>query len=249
MRPSIHPGFSEIMNTPVVHFLFRTCVPAYRIGAMTRACIRVYAELNDFLPEELRRRAFTRQLPAGADVLRLLSDLHIPPATVDLVIAADEPVDLSHVIQEGERISLFPVFEALDIAPATRIRDEPLRDPRFIVSGEMKLLGDHLSALGFDVQIAEGLPGDPDAVTQAEEEGRILLSLSGREAGQAEMSRVLILVEQDPRMQLREVITRLDLGRIVSRRGRNGTTRKMEEIHSLLRWAGLTSEASPQNDP
>ena len=42
-------------------------------------------------------------------------------------------VDWSRRLEDGDEVSVYPVFEAVDISPIVRLRPEPLRETRFFL--------------------------------------------------------------------------------------------------------------------
>jgi len=59
-------------------------------------------------------------------------------------------VAFEHVLHGGERVSVYPVFERLDIAPVVRLRPSPLRETRFVLDTHLGRLARHLRLAGFD---------------------------------------------------------------------------------------------------
>ncbi|HDH87561.1 MAG TPA: hypothetical protein ENF36_05890, partial [Desulfobacteraceae bacterium] len=55
-----------------------------------------------------------------------ICSLGVPPEEVDLVLVNSESVPFDHIILEGDKISIYPIFESLDISSVTRLRDKPL---------------------------------------------------------------------------------------------------------------------------
>jgi sulfur carrier protein ThiS len=90
------------------------------------AYFRLYEELNDYLPAEKRKRTFSMSLQAPTSVEEAITSLEVPPEEVDLVLVNGESVPFNQVICEGDRISIYPIFESLDITNVTRLRDKPL---------------------------------------------------------------------------------------------------------------------------
>ena len=41
----------------------------------------------------------------------------------------------------GDRVSVYPVFESIDITPVLKVRPQPLREPRFILDTHLGKLG------------------------------------------------------------------------------------------------------------
>ena len=95
--------------------------------------IRFYAELNDFLPPGRRQVSFELPLGRRASVKDLIESLGVPHTEVDLILVNGESVDFDYRVRDGDRISVYPVFEALDIGSLVRVRPRPLRQPRFVL--------------------------------------------------------------------------------------------------------------------
>ncbi len=87
---------------------------------------RLYEELNDYLPAERRKITFTLSLRDPTTIKEAICLLGVPPKEVDLVLVNGESVPFNHVVSEGDRISIYPIFESLDISGVTRLRDKPL---------------------------------------------------------------------------------------------------------------------------
>ncbi len=104
---------------------------------MTHAQFRFYEELNDFLPPPKRKVIFTHEWRGTASVKDLVESLGVPHTEVDLILVNGESVDFSYRPSDGDRISVYPMFESLDIAPVQRLRPRPLREPRFVLDGHL----------------------------------------------------------------------------------------------------------------
>jgi sulfur carrier protein ThiS len=99
--------------------------------SMTSATFRFNEELNDFLPAERRRQSFTRECARGATVKHMIEALGIPHTELVLVLLG-ESVGFERVIFDGDRLAVYPKFEALDISPLLEVRAQPLRVLRFV---------------------------------------------------------------------------------------------------------------------
>ena len=208
---------------------------------MPTAWVRVYEELNNFLPPQKRKRTFAHDFPEGATVSHLLAALGVPSSEVDLVLAGDVSVNLTYKIRDGERISVYPVFETFDIAGITRMREEPLRETRFLADCTVEPLAVYLRLLGFDTRLAEGAVSDSH-MRLAESEKRILLTRNDEHQDQAATSRVFVVKEEKPREQLREILSRLDLYRSAARHAWDVTPGQAREIQRQLRQEVVTRD-------
>ena len=118
---------------------------------MITACFRFYAELNDFLPPSRRKSNFAHSLERSGSIKDAIEALGVPHTEIDLILVNGESVDFSHPVQDGDQVSVYPVFESLDITPLVRVRPRPLRETRFVVDT-------HLGKLATYRRTGESLP-------------------------------------------------------------------------------------------
>lgn len=112
----------------------------------------------------------------------------------------------------GDRIAVYPMFEALDIGATARLRPEPLRHPRFVVDVNLGRLARLLRVLGFDVWWSS----DADDQTLADislDQQRILLTRDRGLLKRRTITHGLFVHSQHPEVQTLEVLRRLDLRR------------------------------------
>ena len=174
------------------------------------AYIRFYAELNDLLPPENRQVTIAHTFFGQPSVKDLIESLGIPHTEVDLILANSESVDFSYRVKDGDRISVYPVFEAFDISPLLQVRPEPLREPRFVLDAHLGKLAAYLRMLGFDT-VYLNYSSDESLANISVKEERILLT---RDRGLLKRSAVThgyLVRADDPRLQVEEVLQRFDL--------------------------------------
>ena len=179
---------------------------------MPSARFRFYAELNDFLAPERRTGAFRHDFLDRATVKDMIESFGAPHTEVDLILANGEPVDFSYVVRDGDLISVYPMFEALDITPLLRVRPQPLRDPRFILDAHLGRLAAYLRMMGFDTLYRNDY-GDVELARVSREERRILLTRDRGLLKRGEVTHGYYVRETAARRQLREVLRRFDLQR------------------------------------
>ena len=80
---------------------------------MATATLRFYAELNEHLSRERRKVDSEVSFEKGQSIGSLIESLDLPPEEVDLILANGEPVDFSYVLQDGDRLSIYPEFRTL----------------------------------------------------------------------------------------------------------------------------------------
>ncbi len=177
---------------------------------MNEARFRFYEELNDFLPARRRKRDFTYAFTGAPAIKDAIEALGIPHVEVDLILVDGRSVDFTHTLQDGERIAVYPVFESLDISPVTRLRERPLRNPRFICDVHLGKLARRLRLLGFDTLYRDDYD-DPEIARLAAEQKRCVLTRDTGLLKRNEVERGYWLRSTEIQAQLAEVVTRLDL--------------------------------------
>lgn len=176
-----------------------------------RVTLRFYEELNDFLPPICQKREFHHPWRAGS-VKDLVESLGVPHTEIDLILVNGRSVSFSCPVQANDRISVYPVFETLDITPVTHLRPRPLRCTRLILDCHLGRLAAYLRMLGFDTLYRNDYDDATLAETSAREQ-RILLTCDRKLLMRKPVTRGYFVRSRQPREQLREVIRRLDLTR------------------------------------
>ena len=180
------------------------------VTAMNTIHLRLYEELNDFLPPERRKRTFAWGVAEGATAGDVVDGLGVERAAVDLVLADGVAVGFEHQVHDGERIALYPVFEAFDIGAVTALPGRPLRDTRFVLDVHLGRLARYLRLLGFDARYRNDATDDELAALAAAE-GRILLSRDRGLIDRREVIHAYRVTTTAPLEQATEVVRRLDL--------------------------------------
>lgn len=186
--------------------------PAGRNGLPARrhATFRFYAELNDFLPHELRQAPLDFSFTGTPSVKDSIEAIGVPHPEVDLIIVDGRAVGFDYLIAGGERVAVYPVFERFDIGPVNRLRPEPLRVPRFVLDVHLGKLARHLRLLGFDTLYRNDFD-DATIVRLAVGERRIILTRDKGLLKHREVTHGHWLRSSDPSQQVLEVIAAFDL--------------------------------------
>jgi hypothetical protein len=177
---------------------------------MAAATLRFYAELNDFLPPVRRKRDLALAFAPPCPVRHLVETCGVPHTEVELILLNGVSVGLDARVADGDRISVYPVFESLDVTPLLRLRPRPLRDPRFLADAHLGRLARYLRLLGFDTLFHNDL-GDAALARLAAEQGRILLTRDRGLLMRREVTHGGFVRSRRPPEQLQEVLRRWDL--------------------------------------
>lgn len=170
----------------------------------------MYAELNEFLAPELKGTVMRRPFRPHQTVKDVIEAAGVPHTEVDLVLVNGEPVAFSHRPAVGDRITVYPVFETLDIGPVNRLRPQPLRDVRFVVDVHLGRLARLLRLLGFDTRWSNDLDDETLAAVGASEH-RVVLTRDRGLLKRRQVTHGLFVHSERPVEQAVEVVQRLDL--------------------------------------
>ncbi len=187
---------------------------------MKHAYFRFYAELNDFLPAAKRQVLFDYPFELSRSVKDMIEALGIPHTEVDLILVSNSQspdravesrsVDFSYQVQDGDEISVYPVFESIDITALARVRPQPLREVRFILDMHLGKLALYLRMLGFDTLYRNDYT-DEELARISNTEGRILLTKDRGLLKRNEVTHGYYVRETDPQRQIIEILQRFDL--------------------------------------
>lgn len=172
--------------------------------------IRLYAELNDFLHNQRAHAAF-RFFYSGRTTLReVLNGLRIPLSEVDLILVNGQSQDFQYRLQQQDRISIYPVFETIDISPVAKIRKKPLRTTRFILDAHLGKLAKYLRMLGFDSLYKNDFE-DAFIIAIAASQNRIILTRDKALLSDKKVSHGYFVRAINTKAQLSEIMNKFDL--------------------------------------
>jgi len=179
---------------------------------MVAATFRFYEELNDFLATSRRRQAFDAPVARDATTKHMIEALGVPHTEVELILVNGVSVDFSRQLEDGDRVAVYPRFEAMDVTPLLRVREHPLRAPRFVADAHLGGLAHMLRMLGFDT-LYDNHFNDDAIVAIAGEDGRIVLTRDRELLKRRAVTHGCYVHALKSALQLREIVERLDLAR------------------------------------
>ena len=177
---------------------------------LRKALFRFYEELNEHLPEVIRKKHFEYQFKGKPSIKNTIQAIGVPHGEIDLILVDGESVNFSYQLQGGEKVSVYPVFESLDISPVLHLRPEPLRENRFIADVNLGKLALKLRLLGFDVLFRNNF-SDAEIIDISLKDKRIILTRDKGILKQNAVRHGYWLRNDDPKKQLSEVVNRLQL--------------------------------------
>jgi len=176
--------------------------------------IRFYEELNDFLVPWHRKITFKHVYKGQVSVKDLIESLGVPHTEIELILVNGEAVDFRYAVQHEDQISVYPMFESMDVTGLSKLRPAPLKDIKFVVDIHLGKLAKYLRMLGFDV-LYENNYFDAELAQIASNQHRVLLT---RDRGLLKRRIVeygRFVRQTQPIKQLHEIIQWLDLKRLI----------------------------------
>jgi uncharacterized protein with PIN domain len=177
---------------------------------MSKAIFRFYEELNDFLPKRRRKTDFRVDFKRRRSVKDMIEALGVPHTEIDLILVNGKSVDFAYVPKDGDRISVYPVFESLNIENVTRLRKVPLRKTKFIADIHLGDIVKYMRALGFDVFFNPSF-SSRKIIDISKMENRIILTKSRRLLKFKEVTHAIYIRPGTTAEQIKRILDYLDI--------------------------------------
>lgn len=201
---------------------------------MQQAWFRFYEELNDFLPAFRKKQSFSHAFEGNPSVKDIIESFGVPHTEIDMILVNGVSVNFSYRVKDEDRVSVYPVFESLDVTNIQHLREKPLREVRFILDVHLGKLAKYMRLLGFDSLYETTFP-DEEIIRRSAEEKRIILTRDKILLRNNKVTHGYWVRSDDPELQVREVVERLDL------RGKIATFTRCLECNSLIEPVGRES--------
>jgi hypothetical protein len=177
---------------------------------MEKVIFRFYEEINDFLPVKDKKRDIIVTIQDKVSVREIIRRFGVPLDEVDLILVNGESVDPAYLLDNDDRVSVYPVFESFDIGSISRVRSTPLRKTAFLLPANLKSLAEALKNRGHDVTIVSGAT-ETDLARYTDREKRILITSDKTLYQKVSISRILYVPPGSVKMQVQFIVNRLHL--------------------------------------
>jgi hypothetical protein len=177
---------------------------------MVTATFRFYDELNGFIARERRGRTFAAPCARAATTKHMIEALGVPHTEVELILVNGESSGFGRVLEEGDRVAVYPRFETFDIAPLLRVRQRPVRRLRFVADAHLGGLARLLRMAGFDTLYDNNID-DQEVEALAAAEERVVLTRDRELLKRRTITHGCYVHQLKAAHQLRELCDRFDL--------------------------------------
>lgn len=177
---------------------------------MPTVTFRFYEELNDFLPNNRKKVGFEAKLNGKKSIKKIIEEFGVPPGTVDLILVNGKSVDFNYFIKDGDRVSIYPVFERLNIQNMTQLRRIPLRRIQFIADSHLKKIVNPMRILGFDIDFNDSYTTQ-NIIDKSIREKRIILTTRKELKRSKSVTHCILIRPDTTRNQIKYVMQYLDV--------------------------------------
>lgn len=179
---------------------------------MYTVTLRVYDELNEFLPLDKRQQSFPVSSRDRRAVKDLIESQGVPHTEIAAIRVNGEWVQLTYRIDDGDRIGVYPCVNRLGLATGHGLRRPPEGLAAFVADVNLGKLSRNLRLLGLDC-VYDNQFDDREVIRIGVAENRIILT---RDRGLLQHKTVIhgiYIHASNPILQTREVLRRIDLGK------------------------------------
>jgi uncharacterized protein with PIN domain len=177
---------------------------------MPKAIFRFYEELNDFLPKHRRKCDFEARFKGKRSIKDMIEALGVPHTEIDLILVDGNSVGFNYILQDEDRVSVYPVFESFNISELTHLRKTPLRRNTFIAEVNLGNIIKYMRALGLDVYCDSSL-STREIIDVAKRDKRIILTKNRKLLQVKNVSHGIFIHPGTTADQIRRIIDYLDI--------------------------------------
>ena len=172
--------------------------------------LRFYGHLNDHLEKKRRGIPFTRLLPEPTSAKDLIEGCGVPHTEADLILVNSIPVRFETLVKDRDLVSIFPLFESIDLPQKYKLQYSEKEYDRFLVDVNLGKLARYLRIAGFDTSYNNNAK-DPQLIEQMQAENRVLLTRDKKLLMHRVVKHGYLVRSTNPEKQLEEVFERYNL--------------------------------------
>jgi uncharacterized protein with PIN domain len=177
---------------------------------MAKGTFRFYEELNDFLPKHRKKATFEAEFRGKRSIKDMIEALGVPHTEIDLILVNGKSVGFNYILQNRDRVSVYPVFESLNITDVTLLRKIPLRRHKFIADINLGNIVKYMRVLGFDLYY-DSLLSTREIIEISKRESRIILTKSRKLLKFKDVTHGIFIRPGATTEQIRRIIDYLDI--------------------------------------
>lgn len=177
---------------------------------MARIRIRFYQALNDFIAPTLGDKEIIHDFNRRASIKDMIESFNVPHTEVERIVVNGIAVDFSYIVQDGDRIEVFPACEGSGRMQSLQLRTEISQPLLFVTDSNLGKLARYLRLLGFDCLYRNDYDDDTVAIIASEQQ-RIVLTRDRSLLHRKIITYGYFVRADNPKIQTREVLKRFAL--------------------------------------
>ena len=177
---------------------------------MPKVTFRFYEELNDFLPKHRRKTDFEAKFKGKGSIKDMIEAFGVPHTEIDLILVDGNSVDFNYILQDEDRVSVYPAFESLNITDVTQLRTIPLRRNKFLADINLGDIVKYMRVLGLDL-FFDSLLSTREIIEISKRENRIILTKDSKLLKFKDVSHGIFIRPGTTTGQIRRIINYLDI--------------------------------------
>ena len=181
---------------------------------MKTLSIRFYEELNDFLPAKKKKVRYEVNFFGTPSIKDIIESQGVPHTEIDLILVNGKSVRFNYRIKDEDDISVYPIFESIDISQLQHLRNKPLRNPKFVLDVHLRTQARYIRMCGFDAKYENDF-SDQQLIDISVTERRAILT---RDIGILKNGKVIrgyFVRNTKPVNQIFEIVNRFDLKNLI----------------------------------
>jgi len=172
--------------------------------------IRFYRSLNDFIAPVLGDAEIIHHFERKASIKDMIESFNVPHTEVGQIWVSGAPRGFNYIVQDGDRIEVFPAGENLSAMSAVQLRPPLSQPPQFVVDSNLGRLARYLRLLGFDCLYRNDYSDDMVARIAGEQQ-RVVLTRDRLLLHRKIVIHGYFVRAGKPKIQTREVLKRFAL--------------------------------------
>ncbi|MDE2387878.1 MAG: Mut7-C ubiquitin/RNAse domain-containing protein [Betaproteobacteria bacterium] len=177
---------------------------------MTQIGIRFYRSLNDFIASALGNTEIIHNFERKASIKDMIEAFNVPHTEVERISVNGVAVGFNYIVQDGDRIEVFPADESFSAMPAVQLRPPLSQPPQFVADSNLGRLARYLRLLGFDCLYRNDYSDDTVAGIASEQQ-RVVLTRDRLLLRRKIVTHGYFVRADKPKIQIQEVLKRFAL--------------------------------------
>jgi len=143
-----------------------------------------------------------------------VQSLGVPHTEIDLILVNGVSVGFDYILNDGDDVAVYPMFESFDVSEVQHLRPAPLRQPKFVLDVHLGKLAKLMRLFGFDTHY-EKYYNDEKIIKISADQKRTILTRDLGILKQNSVTHGYYVRSTEAEEQIKEIISRFDLRKTI----------------------------------